>query len=224
MSIMKNMAIADLRTINTVEAAHSIEEMTNIGTIILPENGDPEVMAIIAAIPKKNVGNTITLPMDAKVVQMTGEIQFTAAILQKEGLILATGDCIVPEPVAECNAELHVTGNLIYPKTSAIKINSMTGNSKALDYEHYIGFRDNFELDAATLEMADYKTLFKIDGDMKISKDVSLELLKEKLPFFLVDGDVRCQKEVAPFFKLRAEIDGDLRVKGPRYDEDEDDD
>ncbi len=224
MSIMKNMAIADLRTINTVEAAKAIEEMANIGIIILLENGDPEVMNAIAAIPKKNVGNTITLPMDAKIAQMTGEIQFTSAILQKEGLILATGDCIVPEPVAECNAELHVTGNLIYPKTSAIKINGITGNSQALDYEHYISIDDDFELDAATLELTDYKTLFEIDGDVRVTKDVTLELLKEKMPYFLVDGNVRCQKEVAAFFKLRAEIDGDLRVKGPRYDEDEDDD
>ncbi len=224
MSIMKNMSIADLRTINTVEAARAIEEMANIGTIILPENGDPEVMAVIAAIPKKNVGNTITLPMDAQVKQMTGNIQFNASTLQQKGLILATGNCIVPEPVEECSAELSVTGNLIYPKTIAIKIYGITGNNKALDYEHYIGIGYDLELDASTLELADFKTLFNIDGDLKVCKDVTLELLKEKMPYFLVDGDIRCRKEVAPFFKLRAEIDGDLRVKGPRYDEDEDDD
>ncbi len=223
MSIMKNMAIADLRTINTVEAASAIEEIKNIGTIILPENGDPEIMSIIASIPKKNVGNTLTLPLDAKITQMTGAIQFNATTLKQEGIILATGNCVVLEPVNECNAEFYVTGNLIYPKTCEVKIRSITGNNKALDYEHYVGIDKEFELDAATLELADYKTLFNIAGDVRVTKDVTLELLKEKMPYFLVDGDLRCQKEVAAFFKLRAEIDGELRVKGPRYDEDEDD-
>ena len=55
-------------------------------------------------------------------------------------------------------------------------------------------------------------------------EDVTIEMLKEKMPYFVVDGNARCQKSIAAFMKLRSHVDGDFRIKGNRYEDDEDDD
>lgn len=222
MSIMKNMHIVDLRTITSVEAAHAIEEMKNIALLILPEESDPEVLSAIHAIPKTNVATTLTLPKDTKINQLIGQVELTPAILAQDSILVISGQSMVTEPCEECNAPLIVCGQLIYPKSCPVKILSVSGQSKSYDYEHYVSVDDDFELDADTLDLMEYKTLLDIDGDLRVAKDVTIDMLKEKMPYFLVDGDVRCQKNVAAFMKLRAEIDGSLRVKGAAYEEDDD--
>ena len=82
MSIMKNIPTLDLRTITSADALRDVEEISNIGIIILPENGDPEVLNAFHSIPKKNIGHTLTLPNGADVQQMTGNVSLTAAILK----------------------------------------------------------------------------------------------------------------------------------------------
>lgn len=224
MSSMKNLSIADLRTITSVEAIKNIEEMKNIAVIILPENGDPDVLNAIHAIPKTNIGHTLTLPLGVEVHQMTGDVTLSDAVLKPNDIILIAGNAVVEEVVEECNASLIMTGNLIYPKGCPLKIHSTTGNAKSYDYEHYVAVHDDFELDADTLDLMEYKTLLNIEGDLRIAKDVTIEMLKEKMPYFVVDGDARCQKSIAAFMKLRSNVDGDFRIKGKRYEDDEDDD
>ncbi len=224
MSIMKNIPTLDLRTITSADALRDVEEISNIGIIILPENGDPEVLNVFHSIPKNNIGHTLTLPSGADVQQMCGNVSLTAAILKSKNTLIITGNVVVEEVIEECNASIIMTGNLTYPKRCPLNIHSATGNANAYDYEHYVAVDNDFELDADTLSLLEYKTLLDIDGDVRIAKDVTLEALKEKMPYFLVDGDMRCRKEVASFLKLRSEIDGDLKIRGARYEDDEDDD
>lgn len=224
MSTMKNIPTLDLRTITSADALKDVEEISNVGIIILPENGDPEVLNTFYAIPKNNVGHILTLPQGMDVQQMTGNVTLSPAMLKANSVILITGNSIVEEVVEECNASLIMTGNLIYPKHCPLNIRSTTGNAKSYDYEHYVAVDDDFELDADTLDLMEYKTLLDIDGDLRVAKDVTVDLLKEKMPYFVIDGDVRCQKSVAAFMKLRSDVDGDFRIKGKHYEEDEDDD
>ncbi len=224
MSIMKNIPTLDLRTLTSADTLKDVEEISNVGIIILPENGDPEVLNAFHAIPKSNIGHTLTLPKGVDVQQMTGNISLSAAILKSKNTLILTGNIVIEEVIEECNASIIMTGNLIYPKRCPLNIHSSTGNSKAYDYEHYVAVDDDFELDADTLDLLEYKTLLNIDGDLRVSKNISLEMMKEKMPYFLVDGDVRCRREVASFLKLRSEIDGELKIKGARYEDDEDDD
>lgn len=221
MSTMKNMPIADLRTVTSADTMRNIEEISNVGIIILPENGDPEVLNVFHTIPKSNIGHTLTLPNGVDVQQMTGNVTLSPAILKSKNTLIITGNVVVEEVIEECNASIIMTGNLTYPKRCPLNIHSSTGNAKAYDYEHYVAVDDDFELDADTLSLMEYKTLVDIDGDLRISNDVTLELLKEKMPYFLVDGDARCRREVASFLKLRSEIDGDFKIKGVRYEDDD---
>lgn len=224
MSIMKNLPTVDLRTVTSVEAIKDIEEMKNIGVIILPENGDPDVMNAIHSIPKSNIGHILTLPNGVDVRQMTGNVTLSATILKSNSVTLITGNAVVEEIVEECNASLIFTGNLIYPKGCTLNLHSATGNTKSYDYQHYLAVDDDFELDADTLDLMEYKTLLNIDGDLRVAKDVTIDMLKEKMPYFLVDGNVRCQKSIVSFLKLRSKVDGDFRIKGKLCEDDEDDD
>ncbi len=224
MSTMKNMPIADLRTINTVEAAKAIEEMHNIAVLILPEDADPEVMNAIHAIPKKNVATVLTLPKDAKVKQMNGQSELTPAVLKQEGILLVNGQTIVTGTCNECKSNLIVNGQIIYPKNCPITLTSCSGQAMSFDYETYVNFNDDMMIDADMMELMECKTLFLCNGDIRFAKDITVDMLKEKLPCFLFNGDVVVfDKKVAAYLKLHSTINGDLKVRGIQFDADEDD-
>lgn len=224
MSILNNMVVVDLRKVSSVEEAKKIEEMKNIACLIMPDDADPEISAAIQAIPKINVAHTLYLPKNTLLRQMSGNILLTPAILKEDGYLMVNGNAVVEECIDDWNAALIMTGNLIYPKHAPAKIHSASGQVSAYDYEHYVAFNDDFELDAATVDLLEYKTLLNIDGDLRIRKDVTLEQLKEKIPFFCVDGTVRCPQSVSAFLKLHSEIDGELRIQGAQYNDEDDED
>jgi len=222
MSEFRNTVVADLRNITSVEAAQAIESIENCAALILPIDGDPAVMEALARIPQKNIATTLYLEKGVPVCHFNGSIQLTAPTLQKDQVVIVNGSAIVPEPVADCKMRLIANGTVIYPKTCAINVLEANGSCAGYDYEHYVSIDDDLRLTPELLDLVDYKTLFDIDGDLRLSPQISLEELKEKMPYFIVDGDVRCNREQAPFIQLRGEVDGDLRVKGAVYDDDED--
>jgi len=225
MSTMRNMPIADLRTITTVEAAQAIEEMRNIAVLILPDDAEPEVMNALHAIPKKNVATVLTLSKDAKVNQVNGQVELTPAVLKQEGILLVNGQAIVTGTCEECVAELIVNGQFIYPKSCPINTASCSGQSMSFDYETYVNFNDDVTIDADMMDLMEYKTFFFCNGDVRFTKDITLDMLKEKLPCFLFNGDVVVyDKKIAAYLKLHSNINGDLKVIGADIENDEDDD
>lgn len=224
MSIMKNMPIADMRTITTVEAVKAIEEMHNIAVLILPEDGDPEVLNAIHAIPKKNVATVLTLPKGAKVNQMNGQVELTPAVLKQEGILLVNGQAIVAGICDEVKATVIANGQLIYPKACAINLNNCNGQAMSFDYETYVNFNDDMTIDADMMELMEYKTFFFCNGDTCFAKDVTIDMMKEKLPCFLFNGDIVCDKKIAAYLKLHSSINGDLKIRGAQSEDNEDDD
>lgn len=222
MSIMRNMPIVDMRTFNTVEAVQAIEEMKNIAVLILPEDADAEVMNAIHAIPKHNVATVLTLSKGAQVKQMNGQTELTPAVLKQEGILLVNGQAIVTGTCDECKASLIINGQFIYPKSSPINTNSVSGQAMSFDYETYVNFNEDTTFDADMLELMEYKTLFLCNGDIRFAKDVTIEMMKEKLPCFLFNGDIVCDKKIAAYLKLHSSINGDLKVRGAVEDEDDD--
>lgn len=221
MSIMRNMSIVDLRTITTVEAAQAIEEMKNIAVLILPDNAEADVMNALHAIPKHNVATILTLSKDAKVKQMNGQVELTPAMLKQEGILLINGQAIVTGSCEEVNASLIANGQFIFPKACPINLTNCSGQALSFDYETYINFNEDMIIDADMVELMEYKTFFLCNGDIRFTQDITLDMLKEKLPCFLFNGDVVCDKKIAAYLKLHSSINGDLKVRGA---DDEDDD
>lgn len=219
MSEYRNMIVADLRDISSVEAAQAIESIENCAALILPADGDPAVLEALARIPQKNVATTLRLPKGVPVSQFNGSIRLNAATLQQDQVAIVNGSCKITEPVEGCKLRLVLNGSILYPESCAIDILTSNGSCKCYDYLHYVDIDDDLRLTPELLELADFKTLFDIDGDLRLAPEVTVELLKEKMPYFLVDGDVRCNKEQLPYIQLRSKVDGSLRVKGADYDD-----
>ncbi len=59
----KDVNVLDLRSITTLEAANSITEMKNIGTLILPSDAPAEIQNALALIPQKSVKNVLYKPV-----------------------------------------------------------------------------------------------------------------------------------------------------------------
>lgn len=222
MSTYTNCVIADLRSIRTVEAANAIEEIKNVAILALPEDGDPAVLEAIARIPKKNVATTISLPQSTPITQLNGSAKLNASLLSQDAVLITNGSAVVTEPAENCQARLIVNGSFLYPKSCDLNIIAANGSSKAIDYEHYAAMEDDVTIDRDLLDLMEPKTLFCVEGDARFTKDLTLDLLKEKKPYFIVEGDVRCPKAISAYLKLYADIEGDLRVKGEAYDEDDD--
>lgn len=223
MSTYTNCVIADLRSIRTVEAANSIEEIKNVAILALPEDGDPAVLEAIACIPKKNIATTISLPQSTPINQLNGSTKITSSLLTQDAVLIANGNTVVTEPVEDCKARLIVNGPFLYPKSCNLNIIAANGSSKAIDYQHYAAIEDDVTIDRDMIDLMEPKTLFCVEGDARFTKNLTLDLLKEKKPYFIVEGDVRCPKAISAYLKLYADIEGDLRVKGEIYDDEDDD-
>lgn len=219
MSEYRNMIVADLRDISSVEAAQAIESIENCVILILPSDGDPAILEALAQIPKKDITTILHLEKGLPVGQLNGSARLNKAMLKKNQVLIVNGSCKITEPVEDCKLRLVLNGSILYPESCAIDILTSNGSCGSYDYLHYVDIDDDLRLTPELLELADFKTLFDIDGDLRLAPEVTVELLKEKMPYFLVDGDVRCNKEQLPFIQLRSKVDGSLRVKGADYDD-----
>lgn len=219
MSEIKNSVIVDLRDIQSIEAAKAIESIENCAILILPSDGDPAVLEALAQIPKRGIATTLRLDKGVPVGQLNGSARISEAMLKKDQILVVNGSAKITEPVEDCKLRLVINGSFLYPKSCAVDILVANGSCNCYDYLHYADIDDDLRLTPELLELAEFKTLFNVDGDLRLAPEVTVEQLKEKMPYFLVDGDVRCNKEQLPYIQLRSKVDGSLRVKGADYDD-----
>ena len=69
----QNVAICDLRSYNTPEAASSVEAVHNAALVILPKNCDEQTRAALAKIDMKNVASTVYADADTTLLTFNGE-------------------------------------------------------------------------------------------------------------------------------------------------------
>ena len=86
-----------------------------------------------------------------------------------------------------------------------LNILALDGLNVFFDFESTVTGLEGLEVDRDLLELSENKTLFLSVGEMKISRDVSKELLLEKQPYFVSVAEIQCAKEISAYVRLHAQ-------------------
>ena len=204
-----NVGVLDIRKA-TEESIASIGHIGNIGTLLY----SPETAKFILRLNTGNIGESVEVPTDAKL--MTGETEFSRDYFksQKTPLsIVVMGELMVhPDiPVEDIEnglAELRVIGEILYPEHLASvmgsKLRSIMGESHVyIQCDRLI--TEQLILDENYLHTIDDSSVLVVLGDLKLSKVIPTELLERKIQRIQVFGEIMCCEENAQTLFARLE-------------------
>ena len=220
MSIYKNLPVLDLRKLS-VEEAEQIEKIENVAVLLLPDDGDPELRSAIAAIPKKNVACTLPVSSQISYSVRNGIYIGTKEDLSKDQILVLNGACVVSDCPAESRARFIINGMIVRKNGVDLNILALNGLNVFFDFESTVTGLEGLEVDRDLLELSENKTLFLSVDEMKISRDVSKELLLEKQPYFVSVAEIQCAKEISAYVRLHAQTLAGVEIFSG--DENEDD-
>ncbi len=205
MSAYQNLSFLDLRQISSVKEAKKIKKIMNVAVLLLPDDGDPELRSAIAAIPKQKVVCTLQVPSQIPCAVYNGIYMGTKEDLSKDQIIIVNGAGIISDCPAESRARFVINGMIVRKSGVDLNILELNGLNVFFDFESTVTGLERLEVDRDLLELSENKTLFLSVGEMKISRDVSKELLLEKQPYFASVAEIQCAKEISAYVRLHAQ-------------------
>ena len=216
---MVNLPVCDLRNIKTAEAAKSIEEIANCALVIMPKEGDDDLLNALATIPQKNVASTVSLPASADVSLRNGVVTLTAAMMssETETYYLVNGITVVEPIPADKKATLVANGVIVMHEKnraeSGLKLGAVNGITAYADFEHSVVQDGSFEIDADFLKYVKPKTLVIAGDSIEIADDVAVENLAEKISFMIAGDSIVCPKAVSGYVRANSTCGDGIEVK-----------
>ena len=135
----QNVAICDLRSYNTPEAAASVEAVHNAALVILPKSCDEQTRLALAKIKMKNVASTVYADADTELLTFNGNTTLTADHLPDGDSIGVVNGTVTILPLPESKRlSLIVNGAAVCDKRSAGNVNflAVNGTVKTLDFSN----------------------------------------------------------------------------------------
>jgi len=219
---IENMGFLDLTGIKSPEDLADIASMKNVGAILVPEDISGAIMGALMKVPMKNVGAVIPVPRGANVKVQTGQVKMSGEALANPGggeddILVLVGQAIVTSKVERVGfKELHVIGQLLAPRGSqealGPKIKRLTGQMLyyPLGARIFIG-EQSFSREF--FELLPGPTPLVLVGEFEMGKEVSPDLLKEKVPEIVLVGELRASKELVPLLQvLTVENIGEIKA------------
>ena len=223
MTEYKNMAICDLSNV-TLESPAEIESNTKIEVLVYPKNPSPELSVALTKIPVKNVAATIYLEKDAPIAQRNGSCEISAKDFSSGGLVICNGTAAIHKIAPETEGSIMCNGSAIFHKSlrNDCKINmlALNGIQSYADFEEVRQYESKIVVD----KLMEEKMLILSEGKIIFAPDVSMELLKEKKPFFFSKEKIVCNNEISAYIKLNSMAEGGVKVRDMQEWDEEDDD
>lgn len=107
----KNMAKLDFRYITDKSQISNIEEISNIGLILYPNNADVQLLGALMSIPKFNIGYEYYLDIQDEFIMRNGEGVFDLSELNhidKKIIVMLNGDFDIIDKGSELKSEYHL--------------------------------------------------------------------------------------------------------------------
>ncbi len=202
-----NVGILDIRKA-TEESIANIGFIGNIGMLLY----SPETAKFILRLSTGNIGESIEVPNDAKL--MTGGTEFSRDYFKNQKTpqsIVIIGELTVHpdipiEDIENGLAELRVIGEILYPEHLAgvigSKLRSMIGESHVYIQCNRL-ITDQLVLDENYLRTLDDASVLVVLGDLKLPKVIPTGLLEQKIQKIQVFGGVTCREENAQTLSAR---------------------
>lgn len=203
MARIRNQASVDLRNY-TPAALKKIKSITNVATIMLPENPSPEFSEAFAGIKKLNVADTICLPDNACI--FNGSSVLTKDDVADNSFVICNGLTIVRDMPKEKNLKLIVNGKLIKTASAFIDIVKVNGSTSTVDTDAKLIYSiDKLTIDKNFINNLSDKTAIVACGIIFIDNEVTEEMLKTKDVAFYCIGQIAAKKELHGYIRANSQ-------------------
>lgn len=216
--VYSGMPVCDLRHIDSVEAARSIEKIEGVAMVLFPEHADADVKAALAAVPMEGVASVIYVPAGAKVNIINGvsEIDGSSFSGEAEDICIINGVGIIRQIPENARGRIYVNGVLILHESlrdaCRFSFPMINGMVKYIDFENYKIFGFRGDLDADTLQYLGRKTLFMAGYELYIDSDITPEMLQEKEIILMAGYQITCCRNVAGYIRATAVVGNAIHV------------
>ena len=206
---ISNVGTLDLRTA-TEASVGEIKSIGNVGTVLI----SPETAYLLPRISMSNVGSTIEVPADARL--LSGQVVINRDYFrdQPEPLhLVVAGQLIVElevqlEDIEKGLATLHLSGQILCPEhlSGAIQAKLRTLQGQLQTYEGTLRLvLGDLVLDEHTLPALEDEAQRTVIGEVRIPKVVDNKLLARKIGKIHLTGSVLCHEENAEVLFARLE-------------------
>ncbi len=136
---LKNMAVCDLRSYNTLEAMQSIQSISNVAMLLVPKDMDDAVRAAYAKIKTENIAAVVEAKSDATVNIYNGYTHLSDADLPNDDAVYLVNGILWLYPLSEGkHVSVIVNGKMFNDVHNKDKVNLVTVNGivKEVDFEN----------------------------------------------------------------------------------------
>lgn len=200
-----NVGLLDLRSAKTPEDLAYIKQITNVGTILIPEH----LTGVLARVPMKNVGGVVGLPEGEKITMQTGQVRMGGEGFARgdaETILFIVGQLFVASPVASVGyKEVWVHGQVFAPRgsedTLGAKLGRVQGQVLYLPGEARI-ITGSELIDAEYLELLPRPCAIVAMGELRFAEDVTKDLLKSKILEIVLMGTMAAPQSLLPLLRV----------------------
>ncbi len=203
-----NQPTVDLRGF-TPEALRKIKSITNVASVLLPEDMPDGFSEAYMQIKKMNIAQEIKVPEDA--CFYNGNVVLTRNDVTKDSAVICNGTVFVKDIPAEMNIRMIVNGTLIKAKSAQVTVSSINGTKVETDDDvNLIKGMANLNIDKNFTDSIGDKTLIIACGKIFIDDEVTEEMLSEKQVKFIAAGKIIARKELHGYIQANSESVGKI--------------
>jgi hypothetical protein len=225
--MIMNEGMLDLSWAQTEDDLKAITGFENIGLIRVPAH----LLGAISAIPRTNVGLVYPIKPGLR-KEMFGQVRLTGEFLASgdpETTLMVAGQFIVMPPVESVGfKDITVLGQLILPRGSegvvSGKISEVIGQIFYVSWDKGTPrfFLGSDSVGSAFLDLVE-RGSWVIVGSVKIEDDVTVEMLRSKVPEIVLIGSLSAPKALLPILQvLTTEKSGSISATEDEIPEEED--
>lgn len=188
------------------QALKKIGRIINCATIYLPENPSNEFMEAFSEIKLTNVANTIYLPNDKTVCNVNGMEVLTN--VNPKNFYIVNGFAFVASAISDESVQMVVNGEVFYKDNINIDFVSLNGQATPMnfDYEKAKIYQNKIEINADFIRNSEAGTVIICMNKIKISEDVTEEMLKEKDFHFICQNKIYCKNNVQGYVAANSKL------------------
>lgn len=204
---ISNEGMLDLTWAQTEEDLRGITSLTNIGLVRVPVH----LLGAVSAIPRTNVGYIYPVKPGLK-KELFGQVRLNGDFLAKgdpETTLVVGGQFIVIPPVESIGfKDISVIGQLILPRGSegilSSKLSDIIGQIFYISWDKGTPrfFLGNESIGTGFLELLAESVPWIIVGSVTIEDDVTVELLRSKVPEIVLIGSINAPKALVPLLQV----------------------
>jgi len=212
--VIHDVGMLDFRSFTAPEDLSGISRIHDVGLILIPESLAPA----LAKVELEDVGAVVPIPEGGKVTCFTGQTKLTGEALEKgdsESTLLLVGQTFITTPCRTVGyRDIRVHGQLFATRGSEAALSSKMTSMNGQNF--YLPANPRFVMGELELT-ADYLNLLPepaplvVMGALRVSNDVSAELLKSKILEIVLMGEITAPKRLLPLLEvLTPEKMGDI--------------